>query len=122
MYVRVLGWTRTSDLQVRNLVLSPLSYEDVLCCSACPRRDSNAHLRRLNAVPLPLDHEGVAAPVGAALQAEDSNPQCPVQSRMCCRVTPACKGPGGVMARPDRKKRAATGTRTRDLRHGKATL
>lgn len=95
--MRVLGWTRTSDHQVRNLALSPLSYEDVLCCGAV--RALGAIRTRtyddLNAVPLPLDHEGVAAPTGAALQAEDSNPQCPVQSRMCCRVTPACKGPAG---------------------------
>jgi hypothetical protein len=122
--VRVLGWTRTSDLQVRNLALSPLSYEDVSyenvrALGAIRTRTNDV----LNAVPLPLDHEGGWRPnPGATLQAEDSNPQCPVQSRMCCRVTPACKGPGGVMARPGRKNGAATGIRTRDLRHGKATL
>ena len=101
-YVRVLGWTRTSDLQVRNLVLSPLSYEDVLCV---PSTRFERATTTTSTPCLYLWTTRAWLPLtGGALQAEDSNPQCPVQSRMCCRVTPACKSPGGVMAHPGGNK------------------
>src|SRR5688500_18959434 len=83
MAVRTPGWIRTSGFDARNVALFPLSYEGVnpawtvgesnpahqackarLCTSTQPMNRTPAGTRTrtvgvLNAVPLPLGHEGM---------------------------------------------------------------
>jgi hypothetical protein len=119
--VRVLGWTRTSDLQVRNLVLSPLSYEDVPCCT-CPRRDSNAQLRRPQRRASTFGPRGRGCPDrGRAAGGGFEPPMSGSEPDVLPGYT-SLQGPGRGDGPPGRKNGAATGIRTRDLRHGTATL
>jgi hypothetical protein len=82
--MRAPGWNRTSDPQVRNLVLYPLSYEGMVGVPGLVPRPARADvrtrtwdrtrgLRCMKAALLPLSYAGDTATCAALLWRQDSN-------------------------------------------------